>query len=132
LSLRQIQTRLAIALLTGLAALAPGLVSALPARAAAGSAALADCNAHNTLTHSYSTAALQNALATMPADMKEYTNCYDVIQHALLGGGPGSNNGTGSGSGGSFLPTPVLVVLVLLALGGATFGAVTVRRRRSS
>ena len=92
----------------------------------------ADCNGHDALTHVYSVAALQNALATMPATMKEYTDCQDVIGRALtnaLGSGHGKGGGSGGG-GGSFLPTPVIVILVLLALAAATFGAIAVRRRR--
>jgi hypothetical protein len=108
------------------------MLSALPARAATGSAAIADCNAHDALTHEYSVAALRNALATMPATMKEYTDCQDVISRALTNalGSKGGRGGGGGGSGGSFLPTPVIVVLVLLALAAATFGAIAVRRRR--
>ncbi len=112
--------------------MAPSLMAALPARAAAGSAALADCNGHDALTRVYAVGALQNALATMPATMKEYTDCQDVISRALANalGSKGGTGGGGGGSGGSFLPTPVIVVLVLLALTAATFGAVAVRRRR--
>ena len=76
---------------------------------------------------------LRGALTTMPADVKEYTNCYDVIQRTLLAqvGGHGGGSG-GSGSGGSFLPTPLLVVLILLGLGAVSFGAVAIRRRRQA
>jgi hypothetical protein len=94
---------------------------------------LADCNAHDALTHVYTVAQLRNALATMPATMVEYTDCHDVIQRALnnaLSNG-GKSNGSGSGSGGSFLPTPVIVILVVLVLAAVTFGAIEVRRRRS-
>jgi hypothetical protein len=95
---------------------------------------VADCNSHGHLTQTYTVAALKNALSTMSADVKEYTDCYDVIQRALLAQLSGSHqngNGSGSGSGGSFLPTPLIVVLVLLALGAVTFGAVAIRRRGS-
>jgi hypothetical protein len=130
--LRSIRRHAVIALVTGLAVIAPSLLAALPARAATGSAALADCNGHDALTHVYSVAALQNALATMPATMKEYTDCQDVISRALTNalGSKGGTGGGGGGSGSSFLPTPVIVVLVLLALAAATFGAIAVRRRR--
>jgi hypothetical protein len=131
--LRSIRRHAVTALVTGLAVVAPSLLAPLPARAATGSAALADCNAHDSLTHVYSVAALQNALATMPATMKEYTDCPDVIGRALtdaLGARSGTGGGGGGGGGGSFLPAPVIVVLVLLALAAATFGAIAVRRRR--
>jgi hypothetical protein len=128
--MRSILRHAALALLTGLAA----LVLALPATASIGSAALADCNAHDTLTKTYSVAQLQNALATMPATMKEYTDCHDVISRALntaLGNG-GNGGGAGGGGGGSSFPTAVVVILVLLALAAATFGAIEVRRRRAA
>jgi hypothetical protein len=91
---------------------------------------VADCNSHTKLTHQYSTAQLRSALATMPADIKEYTNCPDVIQRALLAQIGTTKGGGGSGSGGgSFLPTPVIVILALLVLGGAGFAAYAWRRR---
>jgi hypothetical protein len=92
-----------------------------------------DCNTHGALTQQYTAGQLRNALATLPADVKEYTDCYDVIQRALLAqlgsSGRGGGPGTGGGSGGSFLPTPLIIVLVLLALGGAGFGVLAARRR---
>jgi hypothetical protein len=123
------------ALLCGLVVIAASLGFAMAASAASGTAAIADCNSHNQLTHSYSIGELQNALATMPADVSEYTNCKDVINRALLiqegkikGTPPGGSSD--SSSGGSFLPTPVIVVLVLLLLAAATFGALALRRRQ--
>ncbi len=126
-----------IALICGLVAFATSLGVALPASASSGSSVIADCNSHNTLTHTYSIAQLQNALNTMPADVSEYTDCKDVITRALLiqqgklkGGG--SDSGGGSSGGSSFLPTPVIIVLVVLLLAAATFGALAIRRRRST
>jgi hypothetical protein len=119
-------------------ALCAGTTLLLPApfASAAGlSPAVADCNAHLRLTRHYSPAQLRGALSTMPADIKEYTNCYDVIQRALLAelGSVHDNGSAGAGgSGGSFLPTPVIVVIVLLALAAAVFGAVAIRRRGST
>jgi hypothetical protein len=108
------------------------LVLALaPAASAAQSPVVTDCYSHGGLVHTYPAAALRSALQTMPATVKEYSSCYDIIESALLKqlGQTGSNNGTGSRSGGSFLPTPVIVVLVLVALAGVTFGAIAIRRR---
>jgi hypothetical protein len=121
-----------IAVVGALAALAGA-----PAALAAGSSnPVADCNAHATLTHHYSVDQLRKALSSMPADIKEYTNCYDVIQRALLAqlgkSQPNSPNTSNSSSGDSFLPTPVIVVLVVLILAAVTFGAVALRRRRGA
>jgi hypothetical protein len=90
---------------------------------------VADCNTNGRLTHSYSAAQLRNALATMPADIREYSPCYDVIQRALLQKIGKLSPGGSSGSGGSFLPTWLIVVIVVLVLGGAGFGAVALRNR---
>ena len=106
----------------------------IPATAqAARSPAVADCTAHGRLTQHYTVSQLHTALAQMPADVQEYTNCYAIIQRALLAGvsrpaGHRSDSGTSS-SGGSFLPTPVIVVIVLVALAGAA-GLVFAARRR--
>jgi hypothetical protein len=127
---------LLIALSTAFVWLGPGLLLAASASAAGGQAAIADCQAHEKLTRSYPTSVLENALATMPSTVKEYTDCADVIQSQLLkqsgshSGSVSSPGGSSSSSGGSFLPTPVIVVLVLLVLAAASFGAVAIRRRR--
>jgi hypothetical protein len=126
--------RKTIVLLTVLCAL--GAVSQpvfLPSAAAAGlSAPVQDCNAHGPLTGHYTVAQLRSALATMPADVKEYTNCGDVIQRALLAQLAGLKGRGGSGGGGeSFLPTPLIVVLALLVVGGTGFGVYAWRRRGS-
>jgi hypothetical protein len=70
----------------------------------------------------------------MPADVREYTDCYDVIERQLLKQLGQSNAGTGaatptSSSGSSFLPTWLIIVIVLLALAAITFGALAIRRR---
>lgn len=119
-------------------AVTPGVVATVVALTAAspafasGSAATADCAAHGHLTRSYSSAQLSSALATMPADLQEYTNCYAVIKQALLAQVPAARHhqsASASGSNGSFLSAPVIVAIVLLAVGGASAAAVAVRRR---
>jgi hypothetical protein len=125
--------RLKIAALNGLGAFALVLALAGPASAGIGSAVLSDCNAHDALTKTYTVAELRNALATMPATMREYTDCQDVISRALntaLGNG-GKSNGASASSGGSSLSTGVIVVIVVLALVAATLGAIAIRRRRA-
>jgi hypothetical protein len=92
---------------------------------------VADCNTHAALTRQYTVAQLRNALATMPADIKEYTNCPDVIQRALLAQLGGVHGGGGPGQGGgSFLPTPLIVVLALLIVGGGAFAVYAYRRQQ--
>jgi hypothetical protein len=115
-----------IALSAGLVVGAAGLVAAVPALAD-GAKVIADCSSHARLTQQYSVADLQNALSTMPADVKQYGNCYDVISRALLSHAGGAS-GSGQGSGG--VSTPLIVVLVLLGLTAAGYGAVVVSRRR--
>src|SRR5262249_42872312 len=107
---------------------------AAPAVPAAQPSVLADCNAHGQLTAHYSVGELRGALATMPADIKEYTDCADVIQRQLdtqIGSihPDGSGNSSGSSSG-SFLPTPLIALLAVLAVTAVGFGAVAVRRRQ--
>jgi hypothetical protein len=116
-----------------LIALVCALAAASPA-AAKQSPVVGDCVAHGQLTQTYSTGQLRTALSTMSAAIKEYTNCSDVIQRALLNeiGGVKPKTGAAGGSGGSFLPTPVIVSLVLLALAGVTFGAIAIRRRAAT
>jgi hypothetical protein len=124
--MRRLSTALALLCVLG---------TATPALAAT-SPVVSDCNSHGTLTRPYSAAQLKTALSTMPADVKEYTDCYDVVNRALLAQISTSHGSTGGsssgGSGGSFLPTPVLVVLVLLALAAATLAALAIRRRGAS
>jgi len=121
----------ALALVGAIALGAPGVVAA--ASGGSATAAIADCNNHAGLTAHYSVAALRQALATMPVDVREYTDCYDVIQKQLfseLGTSDSGPSGTAAaGSSGSFLPTPLLVILILLALAALTFGAIAIRRR---
>lgn len=106
--------------------------AAAAAAAASVSAPLADCNTHNKLTQHYSTAELEHALNTMPADLSEYSDCAQVIQDQLLAqlGKRNTNGGAGAGSGGSFLPVPVIVAIVVLALAAVALGVLSVVRRK--
>ncbi len=85
---------IAIALLAALAV--PG------AAHASGAAVIRDCTDDGALSKSYSQKDYAKALADLPADVDEYSNCRDVIQRARLGGaaGGGSGGGTGGGIGG--------------------------------
>ena len=126
-------SRKALALLFALAAIAAGLPGSA---SAAGKLppAVADCNAHARLTSHYTAVQLRSALNAMPADIKEYTNCYDVIQRALLAqiGSIGGNGGDSGGGGSSFLPTPLLIVLIVLLVAAIGFAIVALRQRSRS
>ncbi len=93
---------LLITLLASLAVSASGLLTAAPALASS-SQVIADCNANGHLTGHYSRGDLQSALNGMGADVKEYTNCYDVVRRALLASAAagGKNSGGSGGRGGS-------------------------------
>ncbi|MFZ0088711.1 MAG: hypothetical protein WAL63_04340 [Solirubrobacteraceae bacterium] len=122
-----------IALLSAAATLAVVVGGAAPALAAGGNPVINNCESQGRLTTTYSLAQLQHALAIMPASVKQYTNCYDVIQSAIQAA---KQHKTGtvtdsSSSGGSFLPTPVIVILVILILAAITFGAIAIRRHRA-
>jgi hypothetical protein len=129
-------TRRAITVLALGCALTVG-APALAGAAASGTAAQAitDCNDHGRLTQSYSPQVLRQALSQMPADVREYTDCFDVIERQLfkeLGKSGAAGGGTASNSsGGSGLPTWLIVVIVVLALAAITFGALALRRRRT-
>jgi len=90
-----------------------------------------DCRDHGRLTQSYTVAALRTALATMPADVAQYTDCEDVIQTSLDAAirSPAGVAGVSDRSGGSFVPAWLIVVLAALAVAAAGFGAMAVRRR---
>ncbi len=114
-------------------ALAAGL--ACPLGGVASGAALdpvTDCSSHGRLTQQYTVAELRHALATLPADTKEYTPCYDELNAALLSAIHGGKGGGSGGSGGGFLSTPIVVVVVVLLVAAATLGAIALRRRRDA
>ena len=96
-----------------------------------GNPVLADCNANGVITHNFTLAQLRHALAIMPASDKQYGDCPDAIQAAIIKVKANKPIVSDSGSGGSFLPTPVIIILVVLILAGVTFGALAVRRRNA-
>jgi hypothetical protein len=107
------------------------LLSVLPVAPASAAALtpVADCQLHGQLTQSYTAAQLRNALATMPADVREYSDCYDILQRALYQKIGKLSGGGSSGGGGSFLPTWLIVVLAVLVLAGAGLGVAALRNR---
>jgi hypothetical protein len=122
------------ALICAVAALG-ATAAATPPALAAGNAIINDCQANGQLTHPYTVRQLNHALSVMPASVKQYTSCFDVVQNALVSAR--KHNGTapaggGNGGGSSFLPTPVIIILVVLILAAVTFGALAIRRRRGA
>ena len=71
-----------LALLCALSLAVPVLAGA--ATGGTPSQAISDCNSHDKLTAYYSPSVLRAALARMPSDVKEYTDCYDVIEQQLF------------------------------------------------
>ncbi len=131
--------RISFAVLGRLVVLLPiALVLASPSPAlASGAQVLAECNrTQGPLAHQYSVAELRNALSTISADVKEYTDCYDVIQRALLGRLAASPRATHSASdqvaSGPFLPTGLILVLAVLGLLSAALGVLALRRHFGS
>jgi len=120
-----------LALACALAVLVLSGLAAPVALGAGGNPVINDCQSTGRLTHSYTLRELQHALAVMPATVKQYTSCYDVISEGILVVKAGHQTGPKSGGGGSFLPTWVIVILVVLVLAAITFGAIAIRQRRT-
>jgi hypothetical protein len=117
---------------TCVAVVAAALLWAPSGLAASHARVVADCNAHGQLTAQYTLGQLREALSTIPPAIKEYTNCYDVIQRQLLaqlGQSKQDGGGSGGGGGGSFLPVPVIVVLAVLVVIAGGYSVVAIRRR---
>jgi hypothetical protein len=95
--------RLVTALALLLALTAPGLAQAST------DALFKDC-ADGSLDGRYSQKDYAQAIANLPADLDEYSDCRSQIQRARLGGGKSSNNGggggTSSGGGGAISTGP--------------------------
>ena len=98
---------------------------------AAPSPVIADCNSHGQLTQRYSVTQLHTALATMPPEVQEYTDCYNVIQNQLQAqvAGRKVDPTNTSGGGGGGLSTPLIIVLVVLVVGGGALAGVALQRR---
>lgn len=76
---------------------------------ASGSAVIRDCEQNGQLTRHYSQGDLNSALHSMPADLKEYSNCEEAVQQAQAAGAstprsshnsPTGTDTTATGSGG--------------------------------
>ncbi|HMJ36470.1 MAG TPA: hypothetical protein VK501_21380 [Baekduia sp.] len=87
-----------------LTALALVFALALPALAhASGSALIRDCTLDGVINKTYSAKDYADALANLPADVDEYSDCRDQIKRAQLaasGSGGSSSSGGGGTTGG--------------------------------
>jgi hypothetical protein len=91
--------RLRLRIATALALLLALL--AVPALAhASGDAVAKDCAFDGKLDKTYSQKDYADALAHLPADVDEYSDCRDIIRRAQLGGGGSSSGGGGGAAGG--------------------------------
>src|SRR3954452_6419110 len=77
-------------------------LSLLPAATAfaSGAKVIRDCTDDGVLQGHYTQRQLRDALASIPSDVDEYTNCRDVIRRAAFGGAGGGSGGSGGGSAG--------------------------------
>ena len=112
-------------------------LAAFPASASAdqGAAVIRDCLNHGHITGHYSQKAYSQALAELPSDVAEYSDCPNLIRQARLNaasgggghsgsGGVGGPGGGGSGPGGgpapsSFTPSERAALAGALRDGGA-------------
>ena len=107
----------------------------LPAAAwASGTAVIKDCTDDGVIQGHYSQQDYKNALANLPTDVDEYTDCRDVIKRAQTGGtggggGPGAPGGTGGGTpaGGDPLASATSAERAALATAQASGAASPVR-----
>jgi hypothetical protein len=85
-----------------LTALAFVLVLALPGLArASGTAVIKDCTYDSVINGHYSAKDYADALANLPADVDEYSDCRDQIKRAQLGAGTSSGGTGGGGTSGA-------------------------------
>jgi hypothetical protein len=87
--------RIATALALMIALAAPALAQA------SGAAVIRDCTDDGQLSKTYTKQDYADALAHLPADVDEYSDCRDVISRARLGVGGGTSGGGSAGGGGS-------------------------------
>lgn len=88
--------RLPLALLVASLGVVP-----VSARAASPMTIAKDCLDHGRLTRTYSPADLRNAIARLPSDALQYSNCQQVIRRAQLAAAGGGSGRTRSGGGDS-------------------------------
>ncbi len=92
---RGLITRVAFA-----AALAVALLLPAAAWADQGAAVIRDCLNNGRITGHYSQKAYSQALAELPTDVAEYSDCPNLIRQAQLAAAGGGSGGQGGGPGG--------------------------------
>jgi hypothetical protein len=92
-----------LAVLLGLAFLA---TSASVAMADTGTKIIERCT-HGQSLSGFSQKDYRRALAELPTEVEEYSDCANLIRHAQLAAAGGGGAGGGSAGGGSPLPTPI-------------------------
>ncbi|MDX6665963.1 MAG: hypothetical protein QOG68_2169 [Solirubrobacteraceae bacterium] len=88
---------------TAAASVALCLLLPAPSALASGSDVILDCNNNGRLSKKYTQKEYRQALAQMPADIKQYTDCEGIIRRAQLGlanstGGQASGNNPYAGA----------------------------------
>ncbi|MCW2990944.1 MAG: hypothetical protein JWM73_1538 [Solirubrobacterales bacterium] len=99
--LRRLPAAAAVVALCLLTPVSPALAS--------GADVLRDCNDHGRLTKEYSQREYRQALAQIPSDLKQYTDCENIIRRAQLGQpvSPGGDANAGNPFGTSATPEEV-------------------------
>jgi hypothetical protein len=87
--------------ITLIAILLGALALAAPALADTTDKIVQDCehSRNGQLAGTYTRKQLETALNNIPADVREYSSCYDTIKQAMLGAGRSHTSGGGGGSG---------------------------------
>ena len=80
------------------AAVALSLLLPVTPAFASGADVIRDCNDHGHLTKTYSQKEYRQALAQMPADIRQYTDCEGIIKHAQLGEPPTTDEAANTGN----------------------------------
>ena len=96
------------------ATVAAALLVPASAQADQGAAVIRDCLDHNSIQGHYSQRAYSEALAELPTDAAEYSDCAQLIRQARLaaaaghGGGTGGGGSAGGGGGGGSASSPAV------------------------
>jgi hypothetical protein len=107
------------------------LALAMPATALGSpTGVIRDCNKDGKLDKKYSKQDLKKALKKLPSDIKEYSDCSDVIRAAIDQAGPGAAGGGGGGAGPTAGPTAADTAALKEATGGDKPPAVKVGGKR--